>query len=120
MNGVHERPEGYCWGRLRGVHNTCTKRPRPGKLTCHSHLSMESAARKLQAEVGKAPLPALDEKQRKAIDLVERLLRQVGAKHVIVQLTGDGVELEDTSWAGSSYGETLVEAIEDAMRTSNA
>lgn len=52
---------------------------------------------------------------KKACARVERLLRSLGGKCVQVSLTREGAEVAPVEWAGGSTGETLSDALEDAL-----
>jgi hypothetical protein len=59
----------------------------------------------------------LTDAEKEACERVELLLRRLGGKCVQVFLTEQGAEIAPVEWAGSSTGNTLAKALEDALRT---
>jgi hypothetical protein len=55
--------------------------------------------------------------QKAACRVVENLLRSLGGKCIQVSVTPKFVEVAPVEWTGSSTGDTLSEALEDAMES---
>jgi hypothetical protein len=58
----------------------------------------------------------MSDQEIQACVVVERLLRSLGGKCIQVSLTRKGAEVAPVEWAGRSTGETLADALEDAMK----